>query len=186
MEKLKKICKSLISSRITIFMVVALFMFSLLIHRLFVLQIVKGKDYQENYTMLIERTREVAATRGNIYDRNNVLLAYNELAYSITMVDEGNYSSDIQNKVLNETAAKMIQIIEKNGDSIDNEFHIKYKDGTYSYDVEDTQKLRFLADIFGKKTIDLLKFDSKLGFNQATVSAKKMIDYFAGEHKYEI
>jgi len=186
LEKLKKICKSLISSRITIFMVVALFMFSLLIHRLFVLQIVKGEDYQENYTMLIERTREVAATRGNIYDRNNVLLAYNELAYSITMVDEGNYSSDVQNKVLNETVAKMIQIIEKNGDSIDNEFHIKFKDGTYSYDIEDTKKLRFLADIFGKKTIDLLKFDDKLGFNQATVSAKKMIDYFAGEHKYEI
>lgn len=186
MEKLKKIYKSIIRSRITIFMFVAIFMFSLLIHRLFVLQIVKGASYQENYTMLIERTREVAATRGNIYDRNNVLLAYNELAYSITMVDDGNYSNDIQNKTLNETVAKMIKLIEKNGDSIDNEFHIQYTDGTYSYDVSDTKKLRFLADIFGKKTIDQLEYDKDLGFNQGTATAKQIVNYFAGESQYDI
>ena len=101
MDKLKKIFKTIIGSRLLVFMVVAIIMFSLLVQRLFVLQIVKGESYKDNYTLLIERSRDVEATRGNIYDKNGVLLAYNELAYSVTIVDEGNYRSSEQNQVLN-------------------------------------------------------------------------------------
>ena len=39
--------------------------------------------------MKIERTLSKEAPRGNIYDCNGVLLAYNELAYSITISDNG-------------------------------------------------------------------------------------------------
>lgn len=167
-------------------MVVAVIMFSMLIQRLFVLQIVKGESYKDNYTLLSKRSRDVEATRGNIYDKNGILLAYNELAYSVTIVDEGNYRSIDQHKVLNEVVKKTIQTIEKNGDAIDNEFSVQYKDGKYSYALEGTRLLRFLADIFGHKEIKELKYNKELGFNEATVSAKQLIDYLAGKHKFRI
>ena len=167
-------------------MVVAIVMFSLLVQRLFVLQIVKGESYKDNYTLLIERSRDVEATRGNIYDKNGVLLAYNELAYSVTIVDEGNYRSSEQNQTLNKIVKQTIQTIENNGDTIDNEFPVQYADGKYSYTLEGTRLLRFLADIFGHKEIKDLKYDDELGFNQATASPKQIIDYLAGEYKYEV
>ena len=57
---------------------------SILIGRLFYLQIVKGEDYLQNYELSIRRTSTIQGTRGNIYDRNGELLAYNKLAYSVT------------------------------------------------------------------------------------------------------
>ena len=38
--------------------------------RLFVLQIIRGEQYQSNYDLLVEKTESIDATRGNIYDRN--------------------------------------------------------------------------------------------------------------------
>ena len=55
--------------------------------RLFVLQIIRGEQYQSNYDLLVEKTESIDATRGNIYDRNGVLLAYNELSYEVTIID---------------------------------------------------------------------------------------------------
>ena len=59
----------------------------LLIHRIFTLQIVNGESYLENFQLKIKKERSISATRGNIYDRNGKLLAFNELAYSVTMED---------------------------------------------------------------------------------------------------
>ena len=53
---------------------------AVLLSRLFVLQIVRGEDYQANYDLHIERTETIDSTRGRIYDRDGELLAYNELA----------------------------------------------------------------------------------------------------------
>lgn len=50
------------------------------------------------------KERTLSSTRGNIYDRNGNLLAYNELAYSITIEDNGTYSS---------TKAKMQRSMQK-------------------------------------------------------------------------
>ena len=38
---------------------------------------------------MIEKTVTTPGTRGNIYDRNGNLLAYNELAYAVTVQDTG-------------------------------------------------------------------------------------------------
>ena len=70
--------------------------------RLFVLQIIRGEQYQSNYDLLVEKTESIDATRGNIYDRNGVILAYNELSYEVTIIDSYvNQSRDDRNKNLN-------------------------------------------------------------------------------------
>mgnify|MGYP002096760875 CR=1 FL=1 len=46
-----------------------------------------GEEYVENY-------EGVAAARGRIYDRNGVLLAYNDLSYAVKISDSGRYSDN--------------------------------------------------------------------------------------------
>ena len=69
-------------------------LFSILIHRLFVLQIVNGQKYAEDFELQITRTIREHNTRGNIYDCNGEVLAYNELVYTVTMIDDGTYASE--------------------------------------------------------------------------------------------
>ena len=59
----------------------------LVITRIKDLQIVNGESYLTNYTLKIEKEKEIPAARGCIYDRNGEVLAYNELAYSVKIED---------------------------------------------------------------------------------------------------
>ena len=103
---------------------------SILIGRLFYLQIVKGSDSLENYEYSIRRTTSVAATRGNIYDRNGNLLAYNQLAYSVTInlsTVENSITTDKRsekNAALNKILDQVLSIVESNGDSVVSSFGI--------------------------------------------------------------
>ena len=67
--------------------IVLCFVAGILIYRVFSLQIVSGQAYLDDFQLKIEKERSIASTRGNIYDRNGNLLAYNELAYSVTIED---------------------------------------------------------------------------------------------------
>ena len=67
------------------------------------------------------KARVTQGTRGNIYDKNGKLLAYNELAYSVTIEDNYSDSTD-KNKELNKEITKIIKIVESNGDSVIHEF----------------------------------------------------------------
>ena len=84
----------------------------ILIYRVFNLQIVDGQTYLDDFQLKIEKERTLASTRGNIYDKNGNLLAYNELAYSVTIEDvyeSGRY----KNRNINATLHTVIQMIEK-------------------------------------------------------------------------
>ena len=94
-----------------------------LVNRIFYLQIVKGQDYLDNYKLRIMKTRSISGTRGNIYDRNGNLLAYNELAYSVT-IEDNIASGDSKNKILNGILEKVMEIVEAHGDSIISDFGI--------------------------------------------------------------
>ena len=125
---------------------------AVLLQRVFYLQIVKGQNYTDKYELQIQKTKEVEGTRGNIYDRNGVLLAYNELAYSVTIQDNGDYDKKSEkNKALNQIVTKVINIVESNGDSVINDFGIILDaNSEYSFVAEsDTQRLRFIADVYG-------------------------------------
>ena len=92
-NRIKEWVMEIIKSRLFVTVVAFCVLFAILIQRVFYLQIVKGQYYLDNYKLQIRKTREVPGTRGNIYDRNGELLAYNELAYSVTIEDNGDYSS---------------------------------------------------------------------------------------------
>ena len=148
---------------------------------MFYLQIVKGEEYAENHELQIQKTREVEGTRGNIYDRNGKLLAYNELAYSVMIEDNGEYdSTEEKNKELNKVISTVIDMVESNGDSIINDFGVILdQNDNYMFIAEsDTQRLRFIADVYGQATID------KLTDEQKGQSAQEIIDYLCTDERY--
>ena len=115
-DNIKEVFRLFFKSRLAVAGVVLTLLFAVLLWRVFYLQIVNGQEYQDNYTLKIVKERTLNSTRGNIYDRNGKLLAYNELAYTITIEDNGTYSSDSEkNKALNQEISQIVKALEKNG-----------------------------------------------------------------------
>ena len=129
----KDFCKKLVTSRLFVLSVVMVLLFGILIQRIFVLQIINGEEYLDNYTLRIQKERVTSGTRGNIFDRNGKLLAYNELSYSVIIEDNGVYDSNRQkNRLLNEELNTVVHMIEEKGDTITNNFGIqKNEEGNY-------------------------------------------------------
>lgn len=178
-ENIKEFFQILKKSRLWVLIFVFVIIFSILLSRMFQLQIIMGEEYQNDYTYSIVKERTLNSTRGNIYDRNGKLLAYNELAYSITIEDNGSYdSTSVKNKSLNAMLAEIITEIEKNGDSITNNFKISYnEDGTYSYNVSGTALKRFLADVYGEISYKNLGYDAELGYDLANATPDQVMEY---------
>lgn len=128
-----------------------------LVRQLFDLQIIQGENYINEFQTRTTKTRVLKSTRGNIYDKNNKLIASNVLSYSLTFEDNGTYDSTRQkNLTLNGVAYKVLKILAENGDQLSNSFHIKLdKDENYAFDVKEGFTLsRFKADIYGHALID--------------------------------
>lgn len=168
------------NGRVYVLLIVLLSLFSILAARIFYLQIVKGDEYLSNFTLKIQKEKNINSTRGKIYDRNGVLLAYNELAYNVTIEDVFESGSD-KNKKINDTLLDVIDVIEKNGDKIINNFDIVLdENGEFAYTVEGTRLKRFLADIYGKKKISDLKYEEE------TATPDEVIHYLCDYKKYGI
>ncbi len=152
----------------------------ILVHRLFTLQIVNGASYLENFQLTIRKERSIPAARGNIYDRNGRLLAYNELAYSVTIEDVYE-SGRMKNKNINETIYKVIRMIEDSGDEVISDFEI-YLDssGNYQYNVSDNALLRFLGDVYGEADVN------KLEYKERTASPDEVIAYLCSSDRYGV
>lgn len=185
-DNIKEFFRTIFRSRLLVAATVMVLLFSVLIFRMFQLQIIKGAEYQDNYTLKIVRERTLNSTRGNILDRNGEVLAYNELAYSITIEDNGSYDSNSErHKLLNEEIADIITALEKNGDAIINNFKIAISDsGKYEFNVSGTSLKRFLADVYGEVSYSDLKYDKKLGYNQAQATAEQVMDYLKNSRFY--
>lgn len=179
-EHIKENFLNMITSRLIVLILVLFGMGGYLIYTIFQLQIVNGEDYFNNFQLMITKERTIPSTRGNILDRNGNLLAYNELAYSVTIEDVYE-SGKGKNANLNATIYKLIGMIEQNGDSIINDFHVVLdKNGNYEYNVEGTQLLRFLADVYGYPTIDELKEKEK------TATPDELMKYLCSTSRYGI
>ncbi len=153
--------KKIITSRAIIISSVLVVLSCLLVYRLFSLQVINGEYYLDSFKLKIKKEKTIAAARGNIYDRNGNLLAYNELANSVTIEDVYKSGSG-KSKAINSTLDKLIDIIEKNGDSVDQDFNIILNDAnSFEFTVEGNQLLRFLADVYGHSSINDLKYEEK-------------------------
>lgn len=179
-ENIKENFLNMITSRVFVLILILICIGGIMINRIFDLQIVHGEEYLDSFQMKIKKERTIKGSRGCIYDRNGNLLAYNELAHSVTIEDvyeSGRY----KNLNLNNTIYRLINIIESNGDSIASDFKIVLdKSNHYMFTVEGTQLSRFLADVYGHASIDDLEEKER------TATAGEVIDYLCGWEKFRI
>lgn len=171
-----------VKSRVFILSLLFAGLFSILIVRVFNLQVVNSEKYVLGYTQMSEKTRYSTGTRGNIYDADGNLLAYNEPIYSVTMEDTLE-SGETKSDRLNAIIYKTFSIIEKYGDSIVMDFPLVMdSNGTVSFSTEISERtrLRFLKDIYGTETLDTE--EKKL----SEESAENVFSYLCGEKKYDV
>lgn len=168
------------NSKLIILAIVILFLGSILIYRIFNLQIVNGAEALEDFTLKIQKERSIPSSRGNIYDRNGKILAHNKLAYNVTIEDVYEAKTG-KNEALNETLLKMIHLIEESGDSIAGNFNIIIdENGNYAYTVSDTKLRRFKADVYGEAD------PGDMSYEQETATAEEMMQYLAGYSRYGV
>ena len=181
--KIKRFFKKIRLKRTTVLVLIFVFMSGTLVRQLFELQIIQGQDYISKFESRTTKKRVIKSTRGNIYDRNGEELATNVLAYSVTFEDNGTYDSTREkNLTLNGTAYRVLKILESNGDSISNSFHIVLdENGNYVFDVQEGFTLnRFRADIYGEALIDNLTDEQK------NATADQMMEYLSGSKGFSI
>lgn len=185
---IKDFLKKFFSSRLFVLAAVFIVFFGIILARIFTLQVVNGKSYQENFSLKIQMKQPINAARGNIYDKKGKLLAYNELAYSISINDSTTYSSTKEkNKAVNAELAEILTVLKNNGETLNNDFKIdRKKDGTYSFNVSGSSLNRFRADVFGKGSADDLEYDKETGIDEANATAEQIMEYLMGKDNFGI
>ena len=171
LEITREFLKKLISSRLFILGGFLFFLFCVLGVRLFNLQIVNGEEYQETYMARTERTISLTGTRGNIYDRSGNVLAYNELSYNVVIQDNGDYEmANERNRML----LLLVRILNRHGESVEGEFQVGFdSSGEMVFtSASETSRKRFLADLYGLRTIDEL--DDPEGKYPSDITAKEL------------
>ena len=167
----------LLSNRIIIMGVLLTALFCVLIYRLFVLQIIQGDEHLANFNYKIKKTIEISGARGNIYDCKGKILAYNQLAYTVTLENSEKTSKIAQertakngkngpkvteNEVKNEVIYKLVKVLEQNGDTINYSLPMTVNSkGKLKFTVSGSALTRFKKDIYGITNIDNLSGDEK-------------------------
>lgn len=181
-EFLKEVLKKVVTSRLFALSAVFLIMFCVLVGRLFKLQIIEGEEYQDAYIALAEKVIKTASTRGNIYDRNGNVLAYNELAYSVTIQDIGAFKKDAD---WNSMLYELVTILNKHGETAQGSLELMIDhDGEVAYSTKtEAARKRFLRDLYGLKSVDELT--DKNGDAPADVTARELFDKLKKQYKLE-
>ena len=107
----------------------------ILLMQLFNLQIINGASYRETSNTRLTRESTLYASRGYILDRNGNELATVEMTFSLEM-----YKSKLENDVLNDTALRIINTLEENGDDYLDIFPISINPLEFDFSSEERKK----------------------------------------------
>ncbi len=168
LESIKEIILDYVKHRLFPVTVVIIVLFSILINRLFTLQIKEGEEHLNNFIYKSEKTLTIEAVRGNIYDRNGKLLAYNELSYSVTYSNNPGVAAKAEelgiseNQLKNQILYDTILILQTNNDELYLDFPIQIDEkGEYKFTVSDTGLKNFLKNVYSVNSFDDLTDEQK-------------------------
>ncbi len=135
MKKLFRKFYEFINNRYTIITIVIIVISIIYIFQLFNLQIINGKEYREQSEKRMLRTESVSAPRGEIYDRNGIVLATSKLSYDIRI-----FKVKVSSEEQNNSIAELIKILESNNDKIYSTFPINDTLDGFNFGSEDAEK----------------------------------------------
>lgn len=125
----------------------------LIVTRLFHMQMVDNDvtDVESDSTSYT-RTVPVSATRGEIYDRNGVLLAYNDLQYNLEMYDSAELSTNAEK---NEAIFSLIELLRDFDYKREFPFYLALtEEGELQFTVEGNALLRFKKNAYGLSSVN--------------------------------
>ena len=186
LRKIYDKAEKLLANRLLALIVLIAVLYCVLIGRVFVLQIVEGQSHRQDFTYKVQKTVKTSGTRGNIYDVNGKLLAYNKLVYTVNFQNDSafqtlakqNGTSESYEK--NEVIYKVIKILERNGDSFINDIPIEYTgSGKLRFTETGSRLKKFKRDVFGigSDTSDLSQSEKELRNKQLNATAEEVFQY---------
>ena len=131
--------------------IVVIVISAIFIATLFNLQIVNGENYREQSEKRMLRTKNITAPRGEIYDRNGVILATNKLSYDVEL-----YKVRVSTKEQNDGILRLVEILNENSDKVYSTFPVN--DDLNGFNFENTEE--------EQKWKKEMKLDSTLTFDQ--------------------
>lgn len=183
LEVIGELLKRLVTSRLFLLFLIFTGMFAILAGRLFDLQIVNGQKYLEDYVSTTYKTVTTPGTRGNIYDADGNLLAYNELAYSVTLRDTGTYRND---QSMNLMLYQLVRILDKHNETVEPKLEIGFDaDGNLIYtSSSEAARKRFLRDYYGLTSVD--KLDDDAGRYPSNITAAELLAQLRSNKRYHL
>ena len=131
----KKDLKKRPKARLVIIGLVLLAMMGTLIFQLFRVTVAQGAALAEEADQLSGRTVVTKGKRGQILDRNGLVLAYDETCFNVEFLRDGNNRTSYDKAVYTEAMIEAIKIIEDGGSSvIDTSYITMDEDGNIVYD----------------------------------------------------
>lgn len=158
LDNLLENIKQFFQSRLLPVALIYICLIAILVQRIFYLQIVKGEEYAQSGANLTTKYRYITSTRGNIYDSDGNLLAYNVLSYAVTLENVGAFNKqENSNDAYNAMIHRLISIIEEHGGELATSFYIEMdKKGKMVFSGEEAAILRFKKEIYYAKSVDEL------------------------------
>ncbi len=183
LEIILEYVKRLVTSRLFLLFLIFAGMFTALVGRLFHLQIIDGEKYLDDYVTTTFRTMTTPGTRGNIYDADGNLLAYNELAYSVTLRDTGTYKN---NQSMNLMLYQLIRILDKHGETVASKLELDFDaEGNLVYtSATEAARKRFLRDYYGLTSVD--KLDDADGRYPSNITAPELLAQLRSKSRYDL
>ncbi len=165
MRTIKKTFETLweiLNNRYIILSIVTIVIAIIFIVQLFNIQIVNGEEYRQTAQKRMVRSENIIAPRGEITDRNGVVLATSKLAFDVEL-----YKVNVDTKAQNNGLKKFVEILETNGDKIYSTFPINDSFDGFNFSDEAAEK----------KWKNEMKINESFNFSQT-------IDYYI--KKYEL
>lgn len=185
-----------ITSRLFILSVGIIALFSIMIVRLFDLQIVKGEEYQNSFKGSILRDLNIEAPRGTIYDAYSRPLAINDVAFAVKI--DSSISNTLTEEEKNNMYMNLIRLLEQNGDTIIDELPISTtKPYTFLFGGNVEREVKWKVETANYKkgidstyinssynTIKKAYLDKVIEIN-SSVTAEDMLNYFRDYFKID-
>jgi len=169
-SKLEKVMEILENRELVLSFLLSLVAFIFII-QLFNIQIINGSTYREQAENKIIRTESISASRGEIYDRNGVLLATNKLTYNVEL-----YRTKVGIELTNNAIRDLVDILVSNGDKIYSTFPINDNLDNFSEEYLENNDAR-------KELLKSLKLDENANFEDYIKYYEKL--YAIEDYSYE-
>lgn len=129
MKKLIEKISNIFANRNIILGAVTVIIGFIYIVTLFNMQVIEGKSYRDQSEKKMLRNETITAARGEIYDRNGVVLATNKWTFDLQI-----YKVKVTNDQQNQAIYDTIKILESNGDKIYSSFPINDEHTDFNFD----------------------------------------------------